>query len=82
MVVGVIVWTLGDNGWLVSEQGGVALFVAEESGGWVFWASRRVGRRQEYAALLTGLRDMSEAKAAAEEWLSGHTTARPGARPR
>ena len=75
-------WTPGDNGWPVSEQGGVTLFVAEESAGWTFWASRRVGRRQEYAALLTGLRDMSEAKAAAEEWLSIHATARPGARPR
>ena len=72
MVDGGVAWADGDHGWLVSEQDGVTLFVAQESSGWVFWAARRRGRRQETLSLSTGLAGLAEAKSLAVEWLSGY----------
>jgi hypothetical protein len=68
-------WVGGEYGRWQSAQGDVTLFVAQEIGGWIFWAAHTKARRATYMVMIPGLATREAALNAAQSWFDGHISA-------
>ena len=73
-------WVEGEYGRWQSAQGDITLFVAQEIGGWIFWAARTKARRATYMAMRPGLATRETALSAAQSWFDDYLSA-PQTRP-
>ena len=63
-------WVQGKHGRWQSAQGAVTLFVAQEIGGWIFWAAHTKQRGAPYAAIESGLPSREAAMVIAQAWFA------------
>jgi hypothetical protein len=68
-------WVTGKHGWQQSAQGDIALFVAQEIGGWIFWAARTKARQASYLVVIPGLATREAAMSAAQSWFDDYLSA-------
>ena len=65
-------WVEGEYGRWQSAQGDITLFVAQEIGGWIFWAARTKARRATYMTMSPGLATRETAMSAAQSWFDDY----------